>query len=91
MTNKDDPRRESCTRQVFADFIDEYQQVVFLCCKTLGLNETEAEDVASETFLENQLLGESNRISFPSRCRNAMDRKGVTNGPSFTLPEKPSK
>ena len=52
MTKTDDSgRRESCTRQVFADFIDEYQQVVFLCCKTLGLNETEAEDVASETFL----------------------------------------
>ena len=41
----------SWTRKVFADFIDEYQQVTFLCCKTLGLNETEAEDVASETFL----------------------------------------
>ena len=35
----------------FADFVDEYQGMVFLCCKTLGLNETEAHDVASETFL----------------------------------------
>ena len=52
MTKKDDfAEKGSWTRQVFADFIDEYQQVVFLCCKTLGLNETEAEDVASETFL----------------------------------------
>jgi len=38
-------------RAAFAQFVDEYQQVVFLCCKTLGLNETEADDVASETFL----------------------------------------
>lgn len=38
-------------RDAFAKFVDEYQQVVFLCCKTLGLNETEADDVASETFL----------------------------------------
>jgi len=37
--------------QAFARFVDEYQQIVFLCCRTLGLNETEAEDVASETFL----------------------------------------
>ena len=35
----------------FAQFVDEYQPVVFLCCKTLGLNETEADDVTSETFL----------------------------------------
>ena len=35
----------------FAEFVDEYQQLVFLCCKTLGLNESDAEDVASETFL----------------------------------------
>ncbi len=38
-------------KAAFAQFVDEYQQVVFLCCKTLGLNETEANDVASETFL----------------------------------------
>lgn len=44
-------KKGSWTRKVFADFIDEYQQVTFLCCRTLGLNETEAEDVASETFL----------------------------------------
>ena len=37
--------------QAFADFVDEYQQLVFLCCRTLGLNESDAEDVASETFL----------------------------------------
>jgi RNA polymerase sigma-70 factor (ECF subfamily) len=38
-------------KAAFTQFVDEYQQVVFLCCKTLGLNETEADDVASETFL----------------------------------------
>ncbi len=38
-------------KAAFAQFVDDYQQVVFLCCKTLGLNETEANDVASETFL----------------------------------------
>ena len=52
MTQQNDSeKRGFWTRKVFADFIDEYQQVTFLCCKTLGLNETEAEDVASETFL----------------------------------------
>jgi len=35
----------------FREFVEQYQQLVFLCCRTLGLNETEAEDVASETFL----------------------------------------
>jgi len=35
----------------FREFVEQYQQLVFLCCRTLGLRETEAEDVASETFL----------------------------------------
>ncbi len=35
----------------FADFVDKYKSEVFLCCRTLGLREDEAEDVASETFL----------------------------------------
>ena len=35
----------------FREFVEQYQQVVFLCCRTLGLREHEAEDVASETFL----------------------------------------
>ena len=35
----------------FRQFVEQYQETVFLCCRTLGLNETEAEDVASETFL----------------------------------------
>lgn len=38
-------------KAAFTKFVNEYQQMVFLCCKTLGLNETEADDVASETFL----------------------------------------
>lgn len=35
----------------FAQFIDKYKETVFLCCRSLGLREVEAEDVASETFL----------------------------------------
>ena len=35
----------------FREFVNQYQQTVFLCCRTLGLREHEAEDVASETFL----------------------------------------
>ncbi len=35
----------------FARFIDKYKELVFLCCRRLGLREDEAEDVASETFL----------------------------------------
>ena len=35
----------------FREFVEQYQQMVFLCCRTLGLNETEAQDVAAETFL----------------------------------------
>jgi RNA polymerase sigma-70 factor (ECF subfamily) len=35
----------------FREFVEQYQQTVFLCCRTLGLSETEAQDVASETFL----------------------------------------
>lgn len=37
--------------EAFAEFIDKYKEMVFLCCRTLGLKEDEAEDVASETFL----------------------------------------
>ena len=37
--------------EAFAEFIDKYKETVFLCCRTLGLRENEAEDVASETFL----------------------------------------
>jgi len=35
----------------FAEFVDKYKGQVFLCCRTLGLRNDEAEDVASETFL----------------------------------------
>lgn len=38
-------------RKAFEEFVNEYQQLVFLCCRTLGLDAAEAEDVASETFL----------------------------------------
>jgi RNA polymerase sigma-70 factor (ECF subfamily) len=37
--------------RAFAEFIDKYKGTVFLCCRTLGLRDDEAEDVASETFL----------------------------------------
>jgi len=36
--------------RAFAEFIDKYKQTVFLCCRSLGLRQDEAEDVASETF-----------------------------------------
>jgi RNA polymerase sigma-70 factor (ECF subfamily) len=35
----------------FAQFIDKYKETVFLCCRSLGLRQDEADDVASETFL----------------------------------------
>jgi RNA polymerase sigma-70 factor (ECF subfamily) len=44
-------RLQSGDSEAFADFIARYQQQVFLCCRTLGLNPAEAEDVASETFM----------------------------------------
>jgi len=37
--------------RAFAQFIDKYKEMVFLCCRSLGLRQDEAEDVASETFL----------------------------------------
>jgi len=37
--------------QAFAEFVDRYKETVFLCCRTLGLREDEADDVASETFM----------------------------------------
>ena len=36
---------------VFAQLVERYQQDVVLCCRTIGLSETDIEDVASETFL----------------------------------------
>lgn len=37
--------------QAFAEFVEEYKEMVFMCCRTLGLKDDEAEDAASETFL----------------------------------------
>ncbi len=37
--------------KAFAELIDKYKEMVFLCCRRLGLRDDEAEDVASETFL----------------------------------------
>ena len=37
--------------RAFGQFIDKYKEMVFLCCRMLGLQDVEAEDVASETFL----------------------------------------
>lgn len=37
--------------EAFAGFIDKYKGTVLLCCRKLGLNEDETEDVAGETFL----------------------------------------
>ena len=37
--------------EAFAEFVEKYQQRVFMCCRLLGLREDEIEDVASETFL----------------------------------------
>ncbi len=36
--------------RAFAEFVDKYKEMVFLCCHTLGLKDDEAEDVAIETF-----------------------------------------
>ena len=35
----------------FAEFVGKYEELVFLCCRSLGLGEADSEDVASETFL----------------------------------------
>jgi RNA polymerase sigma-70 factor, ECF subfamily len=35
----------------FGEFVRKYQQAVFLFCRSLGLTENDAEDVAAETFL----------------------------------------
>jgi len=37
--------------RTFAEFVRKYQQAVFLFCRSLGLDESDAEDVAAETFL----------------------------------------
>jgi RNA polymerase sigma-70 factor (ECF subfamily) len=37
--------------RAFAEFVDKYKEMVFLCCRTLGLGDDEADDVASETFM----------------------------------------
>ncbi|MBU2596781.1 MAG: RNA polymerase sigma factor SigW, partial [Planctomycetes bacterium] len=44
-------RLRSGERRAFAEFVEKYQQQIFLCCRTLGLNTAETEDVASETFM----------------------------------------
>ena len=37
--------------RAFGEFVHKYQQAVFLFCRSLGLSENDAEDVAAETFL----------------------------------------
>ena len=44
-------RLRSGEARAFAEFVEKYKEMVFLCCRTLGLREDEAQDVASETFL----------------------------------------
>ncbi|MCX5633441.1 MAG: RNA polymerase sigma factor [Phycisphaerae bacterium] len=44
-------RLRSGDRRAFAEFVEKYQQQVFMCCRLLGLGENETEDIASETFL----------------------------------------
>jgi RNA polymerase sigma-70 factor (ECF subfamily) len=44
-------RLQSGDSTAFADFIAKYQQQVFMCCRLLGLDTNETEDVASETFM----------------------------------------
>jgi RNA polymerase sigma-70 factor (ECF subfamily) len=38
-------------KNAFAEFVEKYQQQVFMCCRLLGLDANEAEDIASETFM----------------------------------------
>ena len=35
----------------FTEFVEKYQQQVFMCCRLAGLGADESEDIASETFL----------------------------------------
>ena len=35
----------------FGEFVEKYQQQVFMCCRLAGLGADESEDVASETFM----------------------------------------
>jgi RNA polymerase sigma-70 factor (ECF subfamily) len=44
-------RLRSGDKGAFADFVAKYQQQVFMCCRLLGLDANETEDIASETFL----------------------------------------
>jgi RNA polymerase sigma-70 factor (ECF subfamily) len=37
--------------RTFGEFVKEFETSVFLCCRSLGLSESEAEDAANETFL----------------------------------------
>ena len=37
--------------KAFAQLVDRYKASIFLCCKTLGLDQNQADDIASETFL----------------------------------------
>ena len=35
----------------FREFVQKYEHMVFVCCKSLGLDHAQAQDVAAETFL----------------------------------------
>jgi RNA polymerase sigma-70 factor (ECF subfamily) len=38
-------------QSAFAEFVEKYQQQVFMCCRLAGLDADESQDVASETFM----------------------------------------
>lgn len=38
-------------KAVFAQFVNKYQDMVFACCRAVGLDPEDSEDAASETFL----------------------------------------
>ena len=44
-------RLHSGEKRAFAEFVEKYQQQVFMCCRLAGLGADESEDIASETFL----------------------------------------
>jgi RNA polymerase sigma-70 factor (ECF subfamily) len=44
-------RLRSGDEGAFAEFVEKYQQQVFMCCRLTGLGADESQDVASETFM----------------------------------------
>ena len=72
--------------KAFAHFVREYQDMVFACCRMVGLSENDSEDAASETFL----AAFQSIHQYNGNGKLEYDKNTPKTGPGHTLSGHPS-